>query len=73
MLQAKLLLFYTYKLITNYSLYSNWRELTDSSESNSASVAKTVAPDFESNCVSEEKAEFNLVAEEGFEPPTFGL
>ena len=39
----------------------------------SASVAKTVAPDFESNCVSKEKAEFNLVAEEGFEPPTFGL
>ncbi len=73
MLQAKILLFYTYKLITNYSLYSNWRELTDSSESNGASVAKTVAPDFESNCVSEEKAEFNLVAEEGFEPPTFGL
>ena len=31
------------------------------------------APDFESNCVSEEKAEFGLVAEEGFEPPTFGL
>ena len=40
---------------------------------NSVSVAKTVAPDFESNCVSEEKAEFSLVAEEGFEPPTFGL
>jgi len=36
-------------------------------------VAKTVAPDFESNCVSEEKDEFILVAEEGFEPPTFGL
>ena len=36
-------------------------------------VAKTVAPDFESSCVSEEKAEFSLVAEEGFEPPTFGL
>ena len=73
MLQAKLLLFYTYKLITNYSLYSNWRELTDYLESHSASVVKTVAPDFESNCVSEEKAEFSLVAEEGFEPPTFGL
>ena len=28
---------------------------------------------FSSNCVGEEKAEFNLVAEEGFEPPTFGL
>ena len=37
------------------------------------SEAKTVAPDFESNCVGEEKAEFSLVAEEGFEPPTFGL
>ena len=73
MLQAKLLLFYTYKLITNYSLYSNWRELTDSLENHSVSVAKTVAPDFESNCVGKEKAEFNLVAEEGFEPPTFGL
>ena len=73
MLQAKLLLFYTYKLITNYSLYSNWRELTDSLEGHSASVAKTLAPDFKSNCVSEEKAKFNLVAEEGFEPPTFGL
>ena len=36
-------------------------------------VAETIAPDFESNCVSEEKAEFSLVAEEGFEPPTFGL
>ena len=24
-------------------------------------------------CVNEEKAEFSLVAEEGFEPPTFGL
>ncbi len=46
---------------------------TDSLENHSASVAKTVAPDFESNCVNEEKAEFNLVAEEGFEPPTFGL
>ena len=37
------------------------------------SVAKTVAHDFESGWVSEEKAEFSLVAEEGFEPPTFGL
>ena len=46
---------------------------TDSLENHSASVAKTVAPDFESNCVNEEKAEFSLVAEEGFEPPTFGL
>ena len=73
MLQAKLLLFYTYKLITNYSLYSNWRELADSLESHSVSVAKTIADDFESGCVSEEKAEFSLVAEEGFEPPTFGL
>jgi len=36
-------------------------------------VAKAVAHDFESGCVSEEKAEFSLVAEEGFEPPTFGL
>ncbi len=36
-------------------------------------IAKTVAPNFESNCVSKEKAEFSLVAEEGFEPPTFGL
>ena len=42
-------------------------------ESHSASVVKTVAHDFESGCVSEEKAEFSLVAEEGFEPPTFGL
>ena len=46
---------------------------TDSLENHSASVAKTVAPDFESNCVNEEKAEFSLVTEEGFEPPTFGL
>ena len=73
MLQAKLLLFYTYKLITNYSLYSNWQELTDSLESHSATVAKPVTDHFESNCVNEEKAEFSLVAEEGFEPPTFGL
>ena len=36
-------------------------------------VAKTVAPNFEFTCVNEEKAEFSLVAEEGFEPPTFGL
>ena len=36
-------------------------------------MAKTVAHDFESGYVSEEKAELNLVAEEGFEPPTFGL
>ena len=36
-------------------------------------IAKTVAHDFESGCVSKEKAEFSLVAEEGFEPPTFGL
>jgi len=33
----------------------------------------TVARDLESSCVSEEKAVFNMVAEEGFEPPTFGL
>jgi len=33
----------------------------------------TVAPDFESNRIGKEKAEFNLVAEGGFEPPTFGL
>ena len=33
---------------------------------------KTIAPDFESTCVSEEKAEFSLVAEEGFEPPPLG-
>ena len=36
-------------------------------------IAKTVAKYFECNCVCEEEAEFNLVAEEGFEPPTFGL
>jgi len=36
-------------------------------------VAKTVAPGFESNCVGKEKAKFSLVAEEGFEPTTFGL
>ena len=29
--------------------------------------------DFESNCVCEDKAVFKMVAEEGFEPPTFGL
>ena len=34
--------------------------------------AKTVAHDFESGCVSEEKAEFSLVAEEGFEPRPLG-
>ena len=39
----------------------------------SATVAKTVAQDFESNCVCEDKAVFKMVAEEGFEPPTFGL
>ena len=38
-----------------------------------ATVAKTVAKDFESNCVCEDKAVFKMVAEEGFEPPTFGL
>ena len=36
-------------------------------------MAKTVAHDFESGCATKENAEFNLVAEEGFEPPTFGL
>ena len=46
---------------------------TDSLESHSTTVAKTVAKDFESNCVSKEKAVFKMVAEEGFEPPTFGL
>ena len=45
----------------------------DSLENHSVSVAKTVAPDFESSCATKEKTEFNLVAEEGFEPPTFGL
>ena len=45
----------------------------DSLGNHSASIAKTVAHDFESGCVDEEKAEFSLVAEEGFEPPTFGL
>ena len=46
---------------------------TDSLESHSTTVAKTVAKDFESNCVCEDKAVFKMVAEEGFEPPTFGL
>ena len=45
----------------------------DSLESHSTTVAKTVAKDFESNCVCEDKAVFKMVAEEGFEPPTFGL
>ena len=36
-------------------------------------VAKTIAQDFESNCVCGDKAVFKMVAEEGFEPPTFGL
>ena len=39
----------------------------------SATVAKTVAQDFESSCVSEESPVFKMVAGEGFEPPTFGL
>jgi len=34
---------------------------------------KRTEQDFESNCVSKEKAVFKMVAEEGFEPPTFGL
>jgi len=42
---------------------------TDSLESHSTTVAK----DFESNCACEHKAVFKVVAEEGFEPPTFGL
>tara|TARA_B110000014_G_scaffold248148_1_gene222258 strand:- start:402 stop:650 length:249 start_codon:yes stop_codon:yes gene_type:complete len=46
---------------------------TDSLESHSTTVAKTVAQDFESNCACEDKAVFKMVAEEGFEPPTFGL
>ena len=33
----------------------------------------TKAKDFESNCVCKDKAVFKMVAEEGFEPPTFGL
>ena len=33
----------------------------------------TVAQDFESSCVSGERPVFNMVAGEGFEPPTFGL
>ncbi len=33
----------------------------------------TVAQDFESSCVSEERPVFTMVAGEGFEPPTFGL
>ena len=37
------------------------------------STSKTVSQDFESNCVCEDKAVFKMVAEEGFEPPTFGL
>ena len=40
---------------------------------NFKTIAKTVAKDFESNCVCEDKAVFKMVAEEGFEPPTFGL
>ena len=39
----------------------------------SATVAQTVAQDFESSCVSGERPVFNMVAGEGFEPPTFGL
>ena len=36
-------------------------------------MAKTVGPNFESTCVNEVKAEFSLVAEEGFKPQTFEL
>ena len=32
-----------------------------------------VGKHFDFNCVCEDKAVFNMVAEEGFEPPTFGL
>ena len=38
-----------------------------------ATVAQNVAQDFESNCVCEDKAVFKMVAEEVFDPPTFGL
>ena len=34
---------------------------------------RSAAQDFESSCVSEERPVFNMVAGEGFEPPTFGL
>ena len=48
-------------------------DCTDFLGNHSATVAKTVARDLESSCVSEEKPVFNMVAEEGFEPSTFGL
>ena len=48
-------------------------DCTDSLANHSATVAQTVAQDFESSCVSGERPVFNMVAGEGFEPPTFGL
>ena len=48
-------------------------DCTDSLANHSATVAQTVAQDFESSCVSGERPVFTMVAGEGFEPPTFGL